>query len=226
MALAALVLATAALTPGLGSAETPLPPERLRDSGLEAFDGGRPLMAYQRLGQYLAREPQAADRPSVEAKLAAARAALLTTAVWRSQLVVTTDQQRSDEAAGGRSVARLAARDGRVTLEASAESRPQRAEWQRAGTIDTKAYLGLLGEVLDAPALRTHLPIQGFDPNLRGPRQAVTVRLAIGDESWEAQGLRGEAYERLSEVAASVFAFARAAAVTPEAGAASGERRP
>ncbi len=222
--LALLVLGAGVLGgPGGGLAETPLPPERLRDSGLAAWDEGRYLLAHQRLAQYLAREPAAPDRRAVEEKLAQARAALLGTAARRSLLLVTTEEQSP---AGGVSLVRLAARDGRVTLEASTGSRPRTPTWQRAGLVGPEAYTRLVGEVLDAPAFRVHLPIQAFDPNLPGPRRAVTVRLVIGDETWEAAALRGEPYERLTELAARVQDFARATPVTPEGGASSGERRP
>ena len=221
VAAAAAGLVLAAVTAG---AETPLPPERLRDSGLEAWDGGRYLTAYARLAQYLARAPGAADRPVVEERMARAREALMSAAPRRSLVVATVEQRRDRERPPERAVARLVAQDGRVTVESTRGPGPGGARWQRAGAAAPEAYAAFVGRLLDAPAFRVHLPQQPDAPDLPGPRRAVALRIEVGDEVWEGQALRGEPYDKLVEAAARVLDFARSTPLAPQSDGAGGAR--
>ena len=66
-----------------------------------------------------------------------------------------------------------------------------------------------------------------LDPNLPGPRRAATLRIEVGDDVWEAHGLRGEPYEKLAEAAGLALDFARSVPLDPgppPAGGAAGPR--
>jgi hypothetical protein len=101
------------------------------------------------------------------------------------------------------------AREGRVTLQALAGSRPQSPDWERAGVVETDAYLALLDRLLRDPALAGEWPAPRFDPNAPGPRRAVVVRLAIGEDEREMQALDGPPYERLAALAGALLQFCR-----------------
>ena len=73
----------------------------------------------------------------------------------------------------------------------------------------------LVGRLLDAPVFRIHLPAQVFDPNLPGPRRAVTLRIEIGDDAWEGQALRGEPYDALLDAATRALDFAASTPLGP-----------
>jgi hypothetical protein len=215
---AALLLAgacAAELLPSVAAAETPLPPGVLRDSGLEAWNAGHPLDAYVRLRQYLERAPQAPDREAVEQRVALAREALVRAAPRQSLILAAIEQHGDVEHPPHLAVARLAATDGRVTVESMRGPGPREAQWQRAGVAEPDAFAAFIGRLLDAPAFRVHLPQQAFHPNLPGPRRAATLRIVIGDETWEGQGLRGEPYEKLAEAAARALDFAGSTPLGP-----------
>jgi hypothetical protein len=219
-----LLACAAALLPPLAVAETPLPPAELRDSGLEAWKDGHPLVAYVRLRQYLERAPGAPDRDAVEQRVALAREALVRAAPGRSLIVATIEQRGDPEHPPRLAVARMAATDGRVTVESMRGPGPREARWQRAGVAEPEAYAAFVGRLLDAPAFRVHLPQQAFDPNLPGPRRAATLRIVIGDEAWEGQGLRGEPYQKLAEAAARALDFAGSTPLGPAPGGGGGSR--
>jgi hypothetical protein len=105
--------------------------------------------------------------------------------------------------------ARLVAREGRVTLQALAGPRAQSPDWARAGVVETDAYLAALDRLLRDPALAADWPAPRFDPNAPGPRQAIVVRLAIGEDEREMQALAGAPYERLAALASALLEFCR-----------------
>jgi hypothetical protein len=111
--------------------------------------------------------------------------------------------------------ARLVAQDGRITLQALGGVRVQAPDWERAGLVDEAAYLGLLDRLLRDAALLTHWPAAPFDPDAAGPRRAVVVRLAIGEDEHEMQALDGPSYERLAGLAGTVLEFCRSVPLTP-----------
>jgi hypothetical protein len=197
----------------VASGTGPLPPAAFCRWGLAAQAAGAPLTALIRLRQCLDATPGAPDRPAVEARLAEARRTVLQDARGRSMVLTTIERRPDYGVAGERYVVRLVARDGRVTLEALAGSRPGPTVWERSGVVATPAYLDLLRDLLDGPGLAQPTPAQVFDPNAPGPRQAVTLRVAVGREEEIREALRGEAYERLRRTAEGVVEFARSAAV-------------
>jgi hypothetical protein len=190
-------------------------PETLRRWGIAASEAGWHLTAFIRLGQFLEREPGAADREVLAARLARSRDALVAGAARRSRVMTTSERRPDYEGGSERLVVRLAARDRRATLEALAGFRIQSPLWERAGEVPLPAYLDLMRRLLDAPALRSEIPSQSFDPNAPGPRRAVTLRLVIGDEEWSLQALRGDPFERLNELTAWIVEFARTVAMVP-----------
>ena len=97
--------------------------------------------------------------------------------------------------------ARLVAREGRVTLQALAGPRPQSPDWERAGVVETDAYLAVLDRLLRDPALAGDWPAPRFDATAPGPRRAIVVQLAIGEDERELQALAGLPYERLAALA-------------------------
>lgn len=133
----------------------------------------------------------------------------------RSQLLVVAERRRDYEASPEIQVARLVARDGRVTLEALQGPRPQSPDWERAGEVEPDAYLAVLRRLLDDSTFLAEWPAQRFDPNAPGPRRAVTLRLAIGDEERELVALSGTPYERLRAVAAALLEFCRLVPLRP-----------
>ena len=172
------------------------------------------LADYIQLRQSLARSPSAPAHEELERRAARLRGELLAAAARSSRVIVLSEQQRGYEVEGRRQVVRLVGRAGRVTLEAL-ESAAGPAGWERAGELEPAAYLGLVGRLLDEPALLDDLPEQRFDPNAPGPRRAVTVTVVIGEEAREAAALTGPPYERLSVVAAAVIEFARSIPLLP-----------
>ena len=145
-------------------------------------------------------ERQAATRPSTRCWPRPARS---------SRLVILTERRRGYETAPAVQAARLVAREGRVTLQALAGPRPQSPDWERAGVVETGAYLAVLDRLLRDPALAGDWPAPRFDPNAPGPRQAIVVRLAIGEDEREMQALAGPPYERLAALAGALLEFCR-----------------
>ena len=130
-------------------------------------------------------------------------------------MVVFAESRSSADLPAERHVLRLAARDGRVTLEGVGAGRVQSPVWERAREVPVTAYLDLVRRLLDARALRIDVPSQGLDPGAPGLRRAAALRLVIGDEERSLQALRGSAYEDLAELVAVVFEFARGVAMLP-----------
>ncbi len=194
----------------------PLPIEAVRRWGIAAWEAGWHLAATIRLGQYLDATPDAPAREGLLTRLARSRQLLLQAAPRRSRLVATWERRPDHEGPGERHVVRLVSRDQRATIEGLSGVRVQAPVWARAGEVPAAVYLDLVGRVLDAPELRAELPFQSFDPNAPGPRQAVTLRLIIGDEERSLQALHGEPFERLSELVGWVLEFARAAPLARE----------
>jgi hypothetical protein len=87
--------------------------------------------------------------------------------------------------------------------------------WERAGEIEESAYLGLVSQLLDSPALLEEWPPQVLDPNEPGPRRAVVLRLVLGEEERVRQALRGEPYESLAAVAQTILEFSRTVSLSP-----------
>jgi hypothetical protein len=75
--------------------------------------------------------------------------------------------------------------------------------------VETDAYLALLDRLLRDAALAGEWPAPRFDPNAPGPRRAVVVRLAIGEDEREMQALDGPPYERLAALAGALLQFCR-----------------
>ena len=150
-----------------------------------------------------------AARAALERRAGAALDTLLAAARLDSRLLIMTEQRRGYDTAPAVETARLVAREGRVTLQALAGPRPQSPDWERAGVVETDAYLGLLDRLLRDPTLAGEWPAPRFDPNAPGPRRAVVVRLAIGDDERELQALDGPPYERLAALAGPLLEFCR-----------------
>lgn len=196
-------------------AEEPLPDEALRRWGIAASEAGWPLAAYVRLRQYLAAAPGVADREALQARVTKARRTLLETAGRQSRLIALTETRPSWEAAGDRLVIRLVARQGHATVEALSGSRVTAPAWERAGDIDEAAYVRLVSQLLDSPALLEEWPPQVLDPNEPGPRHAVVLRLVVGGEERVRQALRGEPYDNLYAVAQLILDFAHTVEAKP-----------
>jgi len=111
--------------------------------------------------------------------------------------------------------ARLVAREGRVTLQALAGPRPQSPDWERAGVVEMGAYLAVLDRLLRDPTLAGDWPAPRFDPNAPGPRRAIVVHLAIGEDEREMQALDGPPYERLAALAGTLLEFCRSVPLRP-----------
>ena len=150
-----------------------------------------------------------ATRAGLDRQAGAARATLLAAARRSSRLVILMERRRDHETAPAVQTARLVARDGRVTLEALAGPRPQSPDWERAGLVEMGAYLTVLDRLLRDPALAGDWPAPRFDPNAPGPRRAIVVQLAIGEDEREMQALDGPSYERLAAVAGALVEFCR-----------------
>jgi hypothetical protein len=146
---------------------------------------------------------------ALERQADAALATLLAAARRSSRLVILTERRSGYETAPAMQAARLVAREGRVTLQALAGPRPQSPDWERAGVVETGAYLAVLDRLLRDPALAGAWPLPRFDPNAPGPRQAIVVRLAIGEDEREMQALAGPSYERLAALAGALLEFCR-----------------
>jgi hypothetical protein len=156
-----------------------------------------------------------AARAALERRASPALDALLAAARRRSRLVILTERRNGHETAPAIETARLVARQGRVTLQALAGPRPQSPDWERTGVVDTDAYVALLDRLLRDPALAGEWPAPRFDPNAPGPRRAVVVRLAIGEDEREMQALDGPPYERLAALAHALFEFCRSVPLRP-----------
>jgi hypothetical protein len=196
-------------------AALPLPPEALRRWGVAASETGWPLAAYVRLRQYIAVEPEAADRETLGRRIARARDALLETAVRQSRIIALVETRTSWDAPGERQVVRLVGRAGRATVEALAGSRVTSPTWERAGEIGQEEYMTLVTRLLDAQDWLEDFPRQELDPNDPGPRRAVVLRLVLGEEEHLRQALRGAPYETLRGLAGMVMEFARTAQAQP-----------
>jgi hypothetical protein len=170
---------------------------------------------YIQMRRALHAAPDGAARASLERQAAAARDALLVAARRSSRLVIQVERRRGYETAPAVQTARLVAREGRVTLQALAGPRPQSPDWERAGVVETDAYLAVLDRLLGDPALAGDWPAPRFDANAPGPRQAIVVRLAIGEDEREMQALAGPAYERLAVLAGALLEFCRAVPLHP-----------
>jgi hypothetical protein len=152
---------------------------------------------------------EGAGRAALERRAGAALEALLAAARVDSRLLIMIEQRRGYDTAPAVETARLVAREGRVTLQALAGPRPQSPDWERAGVVETDAYLALLDRLLRDPALAGEWPAPRFDPNAPGPRRAVVVRVAIGEDEREMQALDGPPYERLAALAGALLQFCR-----------------
>ena len=156
-----------------------------------------------------------AARAALERRAGPALDALLAAARRSSRLVILTERRGGDEMAPAVETARLVAREGRVTLQALAGPRPQSPDWERAGVVEADAYVALLDRLLRDPALAAEWPAPRFDPNAPGPRRAVVVRLAIGEDEREMQALDGPPYERLAALARALLEFCRSVPLRP-----------
>jgi hypothetical protein len=199
-----------------GGVAVPLP--SLRQWGIAASEAGRPLAAYVRLRQYLAVDPPPVDRDALVERVGRARDVLIAAASRFSRLSASLERRPDGDVPGERRLARAAARDGEVSVEALAGPRVEAPVWRRAEEVPLAPYLEFVRRFLDEPALAQDFPAQAFDPNDPGPRRAAALRLVIGDEEWRADALRGESYERLERAAETVLEFARGvpALVDPE----------
>ncbi len=173
------------------------------------------LESYLQIRRELAEKPESSDVARLERRAGALRAALLRVAGRDSRVLATLERRPGFDVGGSLRLARLAVRDGRVTLEAFGGGQRGEPDWERAGEIAPEAFLALLGRLLDDPAVFGGLPGQVFDPNAPGPRRAAVLRLAIGEEEWALEALYGTPYERLSAVAAAVVEFARSIPLLP-----------
>jgi hypothetical protein len=207
--------ALAAFEAASRDADVPLPADALRRWGIAAAESGWQLTAYLRLRQFLDRAPPAPDRTALEGRVERALGGLLERAVKRSRVVVFAGSRSSADVPAERHVLRVAARDGRVTLEGVSGGRVQSTVWEGAREAPVTAYLDLVRRLLDARAFRVDVPSQGLDPGVPGLRRAAALRLVIGDEERSLQALRGSAYEDLAELVAVVFDFARGVAMLP-----------
>jgi hypothetical protein len=150
-----------------------------------------------------------AAHAALEQQAAAAHAALLAAARRSSRLVILTERRSGFETAPALQTARLVAREGHVTLQALAGPRPQSPDWERAGVVEMGAYLAVLDRLLRDPALAGDWPAPRFDPNAPGPRRAIVVQLAIGEDEREMQALDGAPYEWLAALAGALLEFCR-----------------
>ena len=154
-------------------------------------------------------------RAGLEREAGAALDALLVAARRSSRLVILTDRRGGYETGPALQTARLVAREGRVTLQALAGPRPQSPDWERAGVVETDADLAVLARLLRDPAVAGDWPPPRFDPNAPGPRRAVVLQLAIGEDEREMQALDGPPYERLAALAGALLEFCRSVPLRP-----------
>jgi hypothetical protein len=186
----------------------PLPAEALLRWGIAAAEAGRPLAAYVRLSQFLARRPGGAEGEAATERVRRAREALLSEAARFSRLSAVIERQPDDGARGERSVVRVAARGGEVSLEGMSGFRVDSPEWRRAEEIPTPPYLELLRRLLDMPAALDELPHQAPEAGGAEPRRAVVLRLVVGEEDCRLEAFRGTPYRRLKDAADLVVEFA------------------
>lgn len=156
-----------------------------------------------------------AARAALERQARAALETLLAAARRSSRLVILTERRGGYETGPALESARLVARDGRVTLQALAGPRPQSPDWERAGLVEMGAYLAVLDRLLRDPALAGDWPAPRFDANAPGPRRAIVVQLAIGENEREMQALDGPPYERLAALAGALLEFCRSVPLHP-----------
>jgi tetratricopeptide (TPR) repeat protein len=116
----------------------PLPAEALRRWGVAASEAGWPLAAYVRLRQFVAVEPEAADREALGQRIARAREALLETAVRQSRIIALAETRPSWDVPGERQVVRLVGQNGRATVEALAGSRVTSPAWEHGARSDRR----------------------------------------------------------------------------------------
>lgn len=164
---------------------------------------------YLRMRRSLDMARDGAARAVIERQAGAALDTLLAAARRRSRLAILAERRGGHDTASTVQTARLVAREGRVTLQALAGPRPQSPDWERAGVVETDAYLAVVERLLRDPALAANWPAPHFDPNAPGPRRAVVVRLAIGEDEREMQALDGPPYERLAILAGALLEFCR-----------------
>jgi hypothetical protein len=196
-------------------AALPLPPEALRRWGVAASETGWPLAAYVRLSQYVAAEPEAADRDTLARRISRAREALLETAVRQSRIIALVETRPSWDVTGEQQVVRLVGRNGRATVEALVGSRVTSPAWERAGAVGQEEYMTLVARLLDAQAWLDEWPRQELDPNDSGPRRVVILRLIVGEEEHVRHALRGVPYDTLRGLVTTVMEFARTAQARP-----------
>jgi hypothetical protein len=173
------------------------------------------LDAYVALRRALEAAPDAAQRERLEGQAEAAREILLAAARAGSRLLVMMDRRGGADAAPLLETARLVARDGRITLQALSGPRPQSPHWERAGLVAPADYLAVMDRLLRDPALVADWPAPRLDPNAPGPRRAVVVRLAIGEDEQDMQAVAGPGYERLAGLAAGLLEFCRTVPLEP-----------
>ena len=154
-------------------------------------------------------------RARLEHQAAAAHGTLLATARRSSRLMILSEQRSGYETAARLQTARLVAREGHVTLQALTGPRPQSPDWERAGVVETDAYLAMLAALLRDPALVGEWPVPRFDANTPGPRRAIVVRLTIGEGDREMQALVGPPYERLAALVGTLLEFCRTVPLRP-----------
>lgn len=170
---------------------------------------------YVRIRRSLEAARDDAARAALERQAGAALDTLLAAARRSSRLVILTERRGGDEKPPALETARLVAREGRVTLQALAGPRPQSPDWERAGVVEMGAYLAVLDRLLRDPALAGDWPAPRFDPNVPGPRRAIVVQLAIGENEREMQALDGPPYERLAALAGALLEFCRSVHLRP-----------
>ncbi len=183
--------------------------EALRRWGVAASEAGRPLAAYVRLSQYLVSKPLGPDHQAAIERIGRARETLLLDAARFSRLVTTVERRSEPDSVPERDLVRVAARDGDVSLEGLSSLRAESPMWRRAEEIPAAPYLDLLRRMLGTPVLVDELPPRAVNSTEPAPRQAVVVRLVIGEEERRLEAVRGESYDRLKEVADRVLEFAR-----------------
>jgi len=170
---------------------------------------------YARMRRSLDAARDGAARAALERQAGLALETLLAAARRDSRLLIMMERRRGYDTAPSLQTARLVARDGRVTLQALAGPRPQSPDWERAGVVETAAYLAVLDRLLRDPALAADWPPPRLDPNAPGPRRAIVVRLAIGEGEREMQALGGPRYERLAALAGALLEFCRSVPLRP-----------
>ena len=170
---------------------------------------------YVRMRRSLDAARDGAARAALERQAGLALDTLLAAARRDSRLLIMMEQRRGYDTAPSLQTGRLVARDGRVTLQALAGPRPQSPDRERAGVVETAAYLAVLDRLLRDPALAGDWPPPRFDPNAPGPRRAIVVRLAIGEGEREMQALDGPRYERLAALAGALLEFCLSVPLRP-----------